>query len=56
MPIVCDEYNGCAKKAAYFTVDKFIYAYPVPNPDTPLGSEWNFSKQFLPQKFKRYVD
>ncbi|KAJ6633341.1 Luciferin sulfotransferase [Pseudolycoriella hygida] len=56
MPIICEDYNGSAKSAAYFTVDKFMYAYPQPNPLTPLGSEYQFSKQFLPTRFKKYME
>lgn len=55
MPIICDDYNGSAKNAAYFTVDKFVHAYPEPNPSTPLGPEYQFSKQFLPSRFKKFM-
>jgi len=56
MPIICEDYNGSAKSAAYFTVDKFVHAYPAPNPATPLGPDWQFSKQFLPSRFKKFIE
>lgn len=56
MPIICEDYNGSAKSAAYITVDKFVHAYPEPNPPTPLGPDWRFSKQFLPVRFKKYME
>lgn len=56
MPIICEDYNGSAKNAAYITVDKFVHAYPEPNPKTPLGPDWRFSKQFLPIRFKKYME
>lgn len=55
MPIICDDYKGSAKNSAYYTVDKFVHAYPVPNPATPLGPDHQFSKQFLPSRFKKFM-
>lgn len=56
MPIICDDYNSSAKSAAYYTVDKFLNAYPQPNPPTPLGPDYQFSKQFLPTRFRKFAD
>ncbi|XP_037032493.1 luciferin sulfotransferase-like [Bradysia coprophila] len=56
MPIVCESYNGKTDTLKYRTVDKFIYAYPKPNPQTPLGSQWKFEPCFLPVKSQKYME
>lgn len=55
MPIVCEDYYGPTSKIKYRTVEKFIYAYPKPNPSTPLGPNWKFEPTFLPAKSRRYM-
>lgn len=55
MPIICEDYVGSTEKLKYRTVDKFIYAYPQPNPETPLGLDWKFEPSFLPVKSKKFM-
>lgn len=55
MPIICEDYVGSTEKLKYRTVDKFLHAYPQPNPQTPLGMDWKFEPTFLPVKSRKFM-
>lgn len=56
MPIFYDEVVTSTITSEYRAAKKFIYAYPKPNPDTPLGPNWKFEPCFLPEKSRLYLD
>lgn len=55
MPIFYDDVHTTIT-SEYRAARKFVYVYPKPNPDTPLGPHWKFGKCFLPEKCKQYMD
>ncbi|KAG4074356.1 hypothetical protein HA402_008765 [Bradysia odoriphaga] len=56
MPVYFKEVNGLTKKSEYLFATKFVYAFPVPNPISPLGPDYKFEPCFLPVKCKKYLD
>ncbi|KAG4078910.1 hypothetical protein HA402_007637 [Bradysia odoriphaga] len=50
MPIICEPVDNVKESAKYMSDKEFVHAYPKPNPNTPLGSSWQFAPCFLPKK------
>lgn len=55
MPVYFKEINGLTKKSEYLFATKFVYAFPRPNPVSPLGPDYKFAPCFLPIKCKKYL-
>ncbi|KAG4072865.1 hypothetical protein HA402_002608, partial [Bradysia odoriphaga] len=56
MPIICEPVDNVKESAKYMSDKEFVHAYPKPNPNTPLGSSWQFAPCFLPKKYVDYKD
>lgn len=56
MPVCFKDVIGLTKKSEYLFATKFVYAYPVPNPKTPLGPDYKFEPCFLPVKCKKFLE
>ncbi len=55
MPIFYEDVDTTIT-SEFRAASKFVYVYPKPNPDTPLGRNWKFGPCFLPEKSKQYMD
>lgn len=56
MKIICEDISTLNVKSEYRSVDKFVYAYPKPNPPTILGPNWPFEPCFLSAKYKKFKE